>query len=333
MPTATNRHSGSRQPGRGFDLDGAGGDGGEHGQGEHAGQVRWGLGGGGDRSHVLAQPAGQDLDRERGHLTGGPERDGRCPAAPIHPAGGGVGQLAGEVGEHGRVGVGVGQADAEVDHPPAAGRLGDQLGVVAGVGHGGHGLDQGVQERAAADIGQLAGVVQLPQHGDRVGGLAAVGQAEDGSPDGPMGGPVEVGLLEDGGDLGQQPPGGQDRAEHGFLGLEVVGWLLVGCGHRSERSPGRWLARLWLRSSAGAAGATPPPPGRGCGSPLVQDVFDVALGDLQAFAWQIGGDLAHGQVLELFGTEPVQVRLDVLALGDPGAVATHPSRQACLWVL
>ena len=58
MPTATNRHSGSRQP-AGFDLDGAGGDGGEHGQGEHAGQVRRGLGGGGDRGHVLAQPAGR----------------------------------------------------------------------------------------------------------------------------------------------------------------------------------------------------------------------------------------------------------------------------------
>ena len=68
--------------GPGLDLDRAGGDGGEHGQGEHAGQVGWGLGGGGDRGHVLAQPAGQDLDRERGHLAGDPERDGRLPAAP-----------------------------------------------------------------------------------------------------------------------------------------------------------------------------------------------------------------------------------------------------------
>ena len=68
--------------GPGLDLDGAGGDGGEHGQGEHPGQVRWGLGGGGDRGHVLPQPAGQDLDRERGHLAGDPERDGRRPAAP-----------------------------------------------------------------------------------------------------------------------------------------------------------------------------------------------------------------------------------------------------------
>jgi hypothetical protein len=59
------------------------------------------------------------------------------------------------------------------------------------------------------------------------------------------------------------------------------------------------------RSSAGAAGATPPPPGSGCGSPLVQDVFDVALGDLQSLALEVAGDLAHGQVLELFGTDLV----------------------------
>jgi hypothetical protein len=91
--------------------------------------------------------------------------------------GGGVGQLPGQVGQDGRVGVGVGQLDAQVNHPPAAGRVGDQVGVVAGVGHGGHGLDQGVQERAAAHIGQLAGVVKLPQHGHRVGGLPPVGQA------------------------------------------------------------------------------------------------------------------------------------------------------------
>ena len=224
--------------GPGLDLDGAGGHGGEHGQGEHAGQVRWGLGGGGDRGHVLAQPAGQDLDRERGHLAGDPERDGRLPSRAHRAGGGGVGQLAGQVGQHGRVGVGVGQADAEVDHPPAAGRLGDQLGVVAGVGHGGHGLDEGVQERAAAHIGQLAAVVQLPQHGDRVGGLAPVGQAQHGPPDGPVGGPVEVGLLEDGGDLGQQPPGGQDRAEHGLFGLQVVRWLPVGC--RAPGAGGPW---------------------------------------------------------------------------------------------
>ena len=67
--------------GPGLDLDGAGGDGGQDGQGEHAGQVGWGLGGGGDRGHVLAEPAGQHLDWEGGDVARRPERDGRFPAA------------------------------------------------------------------------------------------------------------------------------------------------------------------------------------------------------------------------------------------------------------
>jgi hypothetical protein len=212
--------------GPGLDLDGAGGHGGEHGQGEHAGQIRWGLGSGGDRGHVLPQPAGHDLDREHGQAAGDPERNGWYPAAPI--VRGGVGQLAGQMDQYGRVGVGVGQADAEVDHPPPAGGLGNEVGVVAGVGHGGHGGNEGVEERAAAHIGQLPAVIQFPQHGDRVGGLAAVGQVEHGPPDGPMGGPVEVGLLDEGGDLCQQPSGGQHGAEDGLFGLQVVRGLAVG---------------------------------------------------------------------------------------------------------
>jgi hypothetical protein len=143
MPTATNKHSGSRQPDRGLDFDRAGGDSGEHGQGEHAGQIRWGLGGGGDGGHVLAQPAGQDLDRERRDLTGRPQWDGRGPAAPVG-AGGAVGQLAGQVSKHVRVGVGVGQADAQVDDPSAPRCLGHEAGVPAGVSHCRNGLDQGV---------------------------------------------------------------------------------------------------------------------------------------------------------------------------------------------
>src|SRR5512133_1142219 len=87
------------------------------------------------------------------------------------------------------------------------------------------------------------------------------------------------------------------------------------------------------RSSAGAAGATPPPPGRGCGAPLVQDVLDVALGDLQPLALEVRGDLAHGQVPKLFRGELVQVGLDALALGDPRALATGRGRQAGLPIL
>jgi hypothetical protein len=55
-------------------------------------------------------------------------------------------------------------------------------------------------------------------------------------------------------------------------------------------------------------------------------MFDVAFGDLQPLALEVAGDLAHGQVLDLFRIEPVQVFLDALALGHPGAVATRLRR-------
>jgi len=60
----------------------------------------------------------------------------------------------------------------------------------------------------------------------------------------------------------------------------------------------------------------------------VEDLLDVALGDLQALAGQVAGQLAHGEVLEFFGAEPVQVFLDALALGDPGRVTARPGRQS-----
>ena len=104
--------------GAGLDLDGAGGDGGEDGQGEHAGQIWWGLGGGGHGGHVLAEPGWEGVNRELGQVAGRFEGDGRRPTVTVE-AGGGVGQLAGEVGQDGRVGVGVGQADAQVDDSPS----------------------------------------------------------------------------------------------------------------------------------------------------------------------------------------------------------------------
>src|SRR5688572_11783898 len=76
------------------------------------------------------------------------------------------------------------------------------------------------------------------------------------------------------------------------------------------------FVRSW-RSAARPAGITPPTPGRRCGLLLVEDLLDVALGDLQALVVEVAGDLAHGQVLELFGIQPVQVRLDALTLGHP----------------
>jgi hypothetical protein len=243
-PDGDEQAQGFLPAGAGLDLDGAGDDGGQHGQRQHAGQVRWGLGGGGDRRHVLGKPARQDLYWEGGQGAGGAQGDGRGPAVLPH-AGRGVGQLADQVGQHAGVSVGVGQAQPEVDHAAAAGGLGDQAGVVGGVGDGGHGLDEGVEEGAAADVGQLAGVLELAQHGDGVGGLAAVGQAEDRPPGGAVGGPVEVGLLEEGGDLDQQPPGGQDRPQHRLFSLQVVGRLRVGCGHRAQAAPAGRCGHGW----------------------------------------------------------------------------------------
>jgi hypothetical protein len=95
-----------------LDFDGAGGHGGKHGQGQHAGQIGWSLGGGGDGGHVLTQPGGQDLDRKRRHTCGHAEGDGRRPVMVAAGCGGGVGQLASEMDEYGRIGVGVGQPDA-----------------------------------------------------------------------------------------------------------------------------------------------------------------------------------------------------------------------------
>jgi hypothetical protein len=66
---------------------------------------------------------------------------------------------------------------------------------------------------------------------------------------------------------------------------------------------------------------------------VVQDVFDIALGHLEPLALKVGGDFTHGQVLELFGTEPGQVGLDALALGGLGTVLTCPKRQVRLPVL
>ena len=241
MPTATNRHSGSRHPARGSTSTAP--------AETVASTARASIPARSGGVWVAVATAATYSPSQPGRTSTGnagtpppiPERSGRGPAA-FPRSGGGRGQLAGQVGQHGRVGVGVGQLDAQVDHPSAPGVLGDQAGVVAGVGHGGHGLDQGVQERAATHVGQLAAVVQLPEHGHRVGRLSAVGQAEHGPPDGPMGGPVEVGLLEEGGDLGQQLPRGEDRPEHGLLGLQVVRWLTIAGGHRAQAAPGRLVA-------------------------------------------------------------------------------------------
>jgi hypothetical protein len=185
-----------------------------------------------------------------------PNGMGGPPATSIQ-ARAGVGELTRQLRQDARVGIGISELDAQVDHPSAAGHLGDQLGVSAGVGHGRHSLDQAVQEWSTTHIGELPAVIQLPQHRHGIGRLAAVGQPQDGPPNGPMGRPVEVGLLEHGGDVGQQPPGSQDCPEDRFLGLQVVGWRPVGVRHRSEPSSGRGPALCFVGHRRGLRGLLP----------------------------------------------------------------------------
>ena len=104
---------------------------------------------------------------------------------------------------------------------------------------------------------------------------------------------------------------------------------------RAPDAAGPWPAarRVRLQSSAWPAGATPPLALGLYGPLLVEDLLDVALGHLQAVLLEVGGQLPHGEVLKLFGAEPVQVLLDALTLGRPGQVATVPNHQAGLSVL
>jgi hypothetical protein len=114
-----------------------------------------------------------------------------------------------------------------------------------------------VQERAAADVGQLPAIVQFPQHRHRVCGLTPIGQAQDGSPDGSVGGPVEVGFLDQRGNLGQEVPGSQNSAKDGLFGLQVVRWLAVGVGYRSQAAPCHSGSRFSAGHRRGVRGPLP----------------------------------------------------------------------------
>ena len=121
MPTATNRHSGSRQPGRGWTSTAPAATVASTARASmpaRSGGV-W-VAVATAATYSPSQP-GSTSTGKPGHIASGADRDGRLPAALAGCGGPGVGQFAGEVGQHGRVGVGVGQLDAEVDDPPAAG--------------------------------------------------------------------------------------------------------------------------------------------------------------------------------------------------------------------
>ena len=97
-------------------------------------------------------------------------------------------------------------------------------GVVAGVGRGGHRLQQGVQVRRAADPAELAALLQLGRDRHRVGRLAAAVEVEDGLVDQLVRRPVEVVPAHDLDDVGDGVLGQQHAAEDGLLGGEVLRW-------------------------------------------------------------------------------------------------------------
>ena len=116
---------------------------------------------------------------------------------------------------------------AGLDQPAQDRLLGDDLGVVGGVGRGGHRGDQRVQVRRAAEPDELAAALQLGRHGDRVGGLAAAVEVEDAVVDGLVGGPVEVVGPQHLDDVGDGVLAQQHAAEHRLLGGEVLRRLPV----------------------------------------------------------------------------------------------------------
>ena len=106
------------------------------------------------------------------------------------------------------------------DQPPQRRPLGDDLGVVAGVGRGRDERDQRVQVRRAADAHQLPVAGQLGRHRHRVGRLAAPVQVEDRVVDELVRRPVEVARADDLDDVGDRVLGQHHRAEHRLLGLD-----------------------------------------------------------------------------------------------------------------
>ncbi len=113
-------------------------------------------------------------------------------------------------------------AGAGLDEPAQHGALGDDLGVVAGVGRGGHRGDELVEVGLAADAAEVAALGQLVADGDGVGRLAAAVEVEDRVVDQLVRGTVEVGALELLDAVGDGVLGQEHAAEHGLLGADVL---------------------------------------------------------------------------------------------------------------
>ena len=124
-------------------------------------------------------------------------------------------------------------ARARLDEASQDRAVGDDLGVVAGVGGRGHRGDEGVQVRRPADAQELAPALELGGDGDGVGGLPAAVEVQHALVDRLVGRTVEVVGLEHLDDVGDGVLAEQDRAEHRLFGGEVLGRLPVELGGRS----------------------------------------------------------------------------------------------------
>ena len=113
-------------------------------------------------------------------------------------------------------------AGAGLDEAPQHGALGDDPGVVAGVGRRGDAGQQRVQVGRAADAGEVAGPRQLARDGDRVGRLAAAVQVQDDVVDRLVGRPVEVAGPDHLDDVGDRVLAQEHAAEHGHLRRDVL---------------------------------------------------------------------------------------------------------------
>ena len=88
--------------------------------------------------------------------------------------------------------------------------------------------DQVAEVSHPADIFQLAGALQLPGQGNLVDGFAALKKIAAGGEAQPVFLPIEVVGLNQVGDLEEGVAVNEQRADDGFLGLDVVGEQLLG---------------------------------------------------------------------------------------------------------